>query len=140
MERRMLTAKLLVFVSFGTMLFLSKLSADRIGVRSALWMELGFIPAVVLMTLLSYSPSQFLGANRWGVGIAIAAGAIGSVGAFSQAWLLARADASSIAPLTALYPVLTSVLAVALLHEPVTVNKVLGIVLSVLAIYLLGKA
>lgn len=43
------------------------------------------------------------------------------------------------APLTALYPALTALLAFAFLHESITPAKIAGLTLSLAAIYLLSR-
>jgi transporter family protein len=53
--------------------------------------------------------------------------------------LLSRNPASTVVPLTGLYPALTAVLAILFLRESVTVPKALGIALSMVAVYLLSS-
>jgi len=72
-----------------------------------------------------------------GLAVAIAAGALGTLGyVFLVLSLEAGGPASLVIPLTALYPAVTALLAVGLLGERVSAEQALGIVLAVLAIYL----
>ena len=52
--------------------------------------------------------------------------------------LMARKDASVVAPLTALYPALVAVLAFIFLRESLTLIKVFGIILATAAMVLLS--
>ena len=77
--------------------------------------------------------------DKLGIGLALLAGAIGAFGLIGLYMLLTRAEASSAIPMTALYPALTALLAFIFLRETITVAKVTGIILSLIAIYLLSK-
>jgi transporter family protein len=70
--------------------------------------------------------------------LAIIAGVLGSVGIISFYILLTKKDASSAVPLTALYPILTAILAIIFLKEKLTIVKSAGIVLAGIALYLLS--
>lgn len=96
--------------------------------------------AVVAVTLLvAYRYSVNLSAGLGVVVLAFVAGLLGTAGYLFLILSLASGGQTSIViPLTALYPALTAVLSILVLREGVSVYKVLGIVLAVIAIMLLS--
>jgi transporter family protein len=127
------------FVSWGTSVFLDKLSTTRIGEQAALWDTLAFAPPIVIYSLIAYRSRSPLQADKLGIGLGLLAGVIGSVGSIAFFPLLTRSEASTVVPLTALYPAVTAVLAMVFLRESITPAKAAGIILSLAAIYLLNK-
>jgi transporter family protein len=130
---------IVTFISWGVGTFISKIAANKIGAQSVFWHLLGYAPAVTIYSIIVFKLRNLVGADRIGIGLAILAGVVGSFGAIGFYFLLKRAEASTITPLTALYPALTAVLAFIFLHESVNLTKLLGIALSLIAIYLLSK-
>jgi transporter family protein len=128
----------ITIATWGGAHFLDKLATGSIGTRAAFWHELAFASVVFVYSLQVHRLRGLLSAARDGMGIATFAGAIAAVGWLAFAVLLTRMEASVVVPLTALYPALTSVLAIALLHEDASPKKLLGIGLSLVAVYLLG--
>lgn len=128
-----------IFVSWGVGSFLAKLAANRIGTQSAFWDLVGYVPAIFIYSLIVFKVKNLLAADKLGIGFAVLAGAIGALGVVGFYFLLSRAEASVVVPLTALYPALTAILAIIFLHESINATKLLGIVLSLIAIYLLSK-
>ena len=127
------------FVSWGVGSFIAKLATNRIGAKSAFFDILGYAPAVIIYSLILFKLKNLIQADKIGAGLAFLAGTIGSFGLIGFYFLLSRAEASAIIPLTALYPALAAVLAIIFLHESITSEKLLGIILSLIAIYLLSK-
>lgn len=66
----------------------------------------------------------------------ILAGFLGMLGYFS---LLKAKEASLVVPLTASYPLVSTLLALLLLKEPITIYKFLGTILVILGLFLLFK-
>lgn len=87
------------------------------GTQSVFWDFVGYVPAILTLSLAVFKLRNLIQADRVGIGLAVAAGAIGSIGVVGFYFLLTRAEASTITPLTALYPALTAVLAFIFLHE-----------------------
>jgi transporter family protein len=137
MDLTSLLLALFVFVAWGLDAFVSKFAANRIAAQSSLWYALGFAPAIIVYSLLAYGLRGLALESRSGIALALLSGAFGGMGMIGFYMLLSRTAASITVPLTALYPALTAVLAIVFLREGVTVPKVLGIVLSVVAVYLL---
>ena len=78
---------------------------------------------MIIYSLLVYKFQNLIQADKSGIGLALLSGAVGSLGAVGCYILLSRAEASTIVPLTALYPALTVVLAVALLVNSLATLK-----------------
>ena len=97
------------------------------------------MPAVILYSLIVFKLRNLLQVDKKGAGLAFLAGAIGSIGLIGFYILLSRHEASRIIPLTALYPALTAILAIIFLHESINLTKIIGSILSLVAIYLLTK-
>ena len=131
-----------IFVSWGVGSFLAKLAADKIGTQSVFWDTIGYIPVLFIYSLIFLKFKNIIlqfQTEKTGAILALLAGAIGSLGAVGFYFLLTRTDVSVIVPLTALYPALTAVLAIVFLHESINLTKISGIILSLIAIYLLSK-
>jgi transporter family protein len=130
------------FLSWGIGSFIAKVAANRIGTQSVFWDLIGYIPAILIYSLIIFRLKNILAGmqtDKLGIGLAMLAGAVGSLGMVGFYFLLTRAEASTVTPLTALYPALTAVLAIIFLHESVNPTKIIGIVLSIIAVYLLVK-
>ena len=138
MDWRTFSLVSITIVTWGGSLFLDKLATGRIGTRAAFWHELAFASVVFLYSLQFHGLHGLVSVAKDGIGIATVAGAIASVGWLIFAVLLTQMEASVVVPLTALYPALTAVLAIALLHEDASPKKLLGIGLSLIAAYLLS--
>ena len=138
MERGTLLLAFITLLSWGLGSFIDKLAANRIGVKSVFWVELGFLPVLIGFIIWFSRTNGLFSADRMGVALAILAGIIGSIGGISYYVLLAKEEATRAIPLTALYPALAVLLAFIFLHESITASKVAGIVLGVIAIYLLS--
>lgn len=69
---------------------------------------------------------------------ALIAGLLGGLGYIFFIRALETGKASVVIPLTALYPAVTAVLAVIILGEKLTPTQTLGILLAILAVYLLS--
>ena len=130
---------ILTFISWGVGSFIAKLASDKIGVRSVFWDIIGNAPVIIIYGLIAFKLKNLLQADKLGIGLSLLSGVIGSVGAVGFYLLLSRSEASAVVPLTALYPALTVILAIIFLHESLNATKLLGIILSLIAIYLLSK-
>jgi transporter family protein len=128
----------ITLLSWGTGSFIDKLATNRIGMKTVFWTTVVYIPAVILYMLFFVKAKDLITADRLGIVWAIVSGIIGSIGFICFYLLLVRKEASTAVPLTALYPALTAVLAFIFLKETITIPKVTGIVLALVAIYLLS--
>jgi transporter family protein len=138
MDLNSLLLVLFVFTAWGLDTFVSKLAANRLAGQSSLWYALGFVLPIIVYSWIAFGPRALALQSRSGIALSILAGALCGMGMIGFLILLSRTPASTVVPLTGLYPALTAVLAIIFLREGVTVPKVLGIALSMVAVYLLS--
>jgi bacterial/archaeal transporter family protein len=130
---------LMTFVSWGVGSFVAKLAANRIGGKSVFWDLLAYFPAIFIYCMLAYKAKELWSVDKSGIALAMLAGLIGSFGAIGFYLMITKGETSNMVPLTALYPALTVLLGFLFLHETITTEKVVGILFSLIAIYLLSK-
>jgi bacterial/archaeal transporter family protein len=136
---RWLAFSLLTILVWGAWGAVSKVASDGVDANTnQVFFTIGLLP---LMVIVWRSPRNAGGGKGRRVGLAWAflTGILGGTGniAFFHA-LVMGGKASIVSPVTALFPLVTVILAVALLHEKVgTVQKV-GLALALVAIYLLS--
>jgi transporter family protein len=138
MDFNSLLLVLFVFTAWGLDTFVSKLAASRIAGQSSLWYALGFALPIIVYSWVAFGPRGLALHSRSGIALSLLAGALCGMGMIGFLLLLSRNPASTVVPLTGLYPALTAVLAILFLRESITVPKVLGIALSMVAVYLLS--
>ena len=127
------------FVSWGVSSFLSKIATNKIGQKAIFFDIIIYAPTVILYSLVVFKFKNLVHSDRSGILFGTLAGLIGSLGLIGFYYLLTRDEVSTILPLTALYPAVTIVLAAIFLNETITPTKGLGIIFSLIAIYLLGQ-
>jgi len=135
MKGRWLIWALVAVISWGIWAFLSKLLGDALSAaQSQALSSLGLLPIFAL--LLISKKLVGLGRRR-GAAWAFTAGILGCLGnlAYYHALNLGG-KAVAVAPLTALYPLVTVALAVVFLKEKLNGVQGIGIALSLVAIYL----
>jgi len=130
---------LATFLCWGTETFVAKLAANRIGDHTLFWHQIALAVPVIVYSLRVYDWGRLVQGDRAGIGLAMVAGLLASAGYIAFFSLLTRTEASLAVPLTALYPACAAVLAIVFLRESITPHKVLGVLLSLLAIYLLSR-
>ena len=133
-----LAYSLLTIVVWGVWGVVSKIVSDRIDADSnQVFFSLGLLPLILIVLR---SP-RIRGGERRRAGIAWAflTGILGGTGnlAFFKA-LVIGGQASIVVPATALYPLVTVVLASIFLHERMRRTQQAGVVLALAAIYLLS--
>lgn len=138
MDLNSLLLVLFVFTAWGLDTFVSKLAANRIAGQSSFWYGLGFVLPIIIYSGLAFGPRGLALQSRSGIALSLLAGALCGAGMIGFLILLSRNPASTVVPLTGLYPALTAVLAIVFLRESVTLPKVLGIALSMVAVYFLS--
>jgi len=119
--------------------FFGKLATNRIGEKAVFWDILAYALGVIIYCFVAFKSSELFNVEKSGMIWGILAGLFGAIGLVGFYILLAKNEASTIIPMTALYPALAVVLGIIVLHEGVTLTKVIGIILSLVAIYLLNK-
>lgn len=91
--------------------------------------------AASILLLVGFKPAF----NVKGGGFALLAGMFGALGVYAYLLAADRGNVSQLVGITALYPVITVLLGVLVLNEPLTVKQMLGVGLAVLAIYLVSS-
>lgn len=127
---------LLTIVSWGIWAILSKLIGDELSpAHSQVISTIGIVPIIGMLWLSKDAePTRNL---RRGVWLAIASGIISCLGNIAYYDVLNRGSkAAAVIPITALYPTVTVLLAVPILKERLTAVQLVGVGLSLVAIYL----
>jgi transporter family protein len=126
---------LLTILSWGIWAVLSKLIGGSISdAHIQVISTVGVVPIVLALSMLRDTAA--VGSRPRGILLAIGSGIISCLGNIAYYEALHHAKAATVIPLTALYPVVTVLLAVPLLKEQVNLLQWIGIGLSLAAIYL----
>ncbi len=137
---RWLLWSFMAVLCWGLWAVMSKLIGDALtAAQSQVLSTLGLVP--VALALVASRRLSVSGNRRRGIGAAVAAGALASGGnvAYYHA-LNVGGKAATLVSLTALYPLVTVVLAVLLLRERLNAFQCAGMVLSLAAIYIFNVA
>ena len=138
MTVEMLLWSMPAILGWGMYGIFAKLGTARIGLQAILWYQIAMSLAVVvfLTVMRNFIP---LNLDSRGVLFGVATGLSNFVAVVSLFTLLQRNFPVNIVyPLTALYPLVTVLVAVLFLGEPITIVKGIGAVLAVVAIALLS--
>ena len=119
---------------YGFWGFFPKLGTNYLDAKSMLVYEV--IGIVVVAGSVFASMDFKIPFHPKGVTFAVLTGISGMLGTLFMLKALAKGKVSIIAPMTALYPVGTLILAALTIKEPMTFKQLLGIGLSFIAIYL----
>ncbi len=133
---------ILTIVLWGAWGFVSKVASNGVDVYvNQLLYTVGLIPLMVFVawTVRKHSPREDAATRRKGIFWAFLTGILGGLGnlAFFQA-LVKGGEASIVAPVTALFPMVTVLLAVLFLKERLGRTQWIGLALAFVAIYLLS--
>jgi transporter family protein len=126
---------LLTLISWGVWAILFRLMGDSLSsAQSQAVSTLGVIPILAALCLMKDVPHP--GNRPRGVLLALGSGILSCLGNVACYEALNHAKAATVVPLTALYPLVTVLLAVPLLKERVNLWQLIGIGASLAAIYL----
>jgi transporter family protein len=128
------SAAMLVF--WGVWGIVVKLATQEIGMQALFWGQLGAICLFPVYFIL-FKEMLPLELKASVIALSVVAGVLGVLGTMTFYVLLRVAPASIVVPLSALYPVVTVVLAVVFLHEDLSLTRVAGVVCALAAIWLL---
>ncbi len=133
---RWLIAAILAVLSWGVWAILSRFTGDAItAAQSQALSTLGLLPVMIALSCSRRLTAT--GNRRRGILTGLAAGLCGCAGNIAYYHALNMGEkASTVIPLTAMYPLVTIVLAMALLRERINSIQTLGLGLSLIAIYL----
>jgi transporter family protein len=126
----------ITLVSWGVVGLLQKLSTNYISAESSLiWLVVGFL----LLEPLLYPGKAVFHYSGWNLTWALLSGILNALGAWALfAAMKSGGNASIVAPVTALYPLVVIVLVPFVLHESITLLQVVGIVCALIAVVLLS--
>lgn len=128
---------LLTLLLFGmsciTQKFTTRYISDEL---STIFFTVGFVPLALVIWLVG-SPPWNLSTKDWAVGIAV--GLLMAIGTLALFAALRRGKASIVTPLTALYPLITVILAVLFLNEHLDLTKIAAIAIALIAAMALSK-
>ena len=127
-------ALLLLWGAYG---IAAKIAVREIGLQVLIWSQ---VVGLVMFPAYFFLFKEMLPLKLDGAGIAWALGAgfLGIAGGVVLYWLLRDAPANIVIPISALYPVVTVILAFLFLHEELSLTRLAGIGLAVIAIWLLS--
>ena len=130
-----LTSTLLATVCWGFWAFIPKLTTSYIRPQSAILYEIigGMIVGIFIFCFSNYS----LQIDAKGVVFGIATGIFGVLGAYFFLHAITSGKTSSVVVLTSLYPLLTLMLAVAILGERLNLKQLLGAFFGIFSIILI---
>ena len=131
-----LAPALFAFVLWGFWAFLPKIATQYIDPKSIIFFEVFGAIFVGLIALVSLDFK--LQTDPRGVALAILVGALGLGGSFAYIYAIAKGPVGIISIFTALYPILTIMLAYFVLQEPISVKQGVGICFAMVAIFLLS--
>lgn len=128
---------LLTLLLFGTSCITQKFTTKYISDElSTIFFTIGFVLLAIVIWLVG-SPPWSLSGRDWIVGIAV--GLMMAVGTLALFAAMRRGKASVVTPLVALYPLVTVILAVAFLNEHLSLTKIAGIAIALIAAMALSK-
>jgi transporter family protein len=137
---RWLTYSLLTIVCWGAWGAVSKVASDGVDANTnQVLFTIGLLPLIVIAARSARPGSGAPTQRRVGIAWAFLTGILGGTGniAFFRA-LVVGGQASIVVPVTALFPLVTVILALTFLRERLGRAQVAGLVLALVAIYLLS--
>ena len=126
----------LALLTFGLWGFFPKLAVNYINPASALVYQVigGIIVGIIGLSLMGFRPQT----HPLGIFFALLTGITGVLGTFFYYAAATRGQISIVVSLTALYPVITILLATVFLHEMLTFRQVTGLCFAIAAIIFLA--
>ena len=124
------------FVAWGLWGFIPKLTTGYISPRSAIVYEV-FGGILVGLGAL-YSLSFRLELIPRGIALGTTTGLLGFLGGLGFLYAVSKGPVTPVVALTGLYPALSIILALLILHEPIALKQGIGIVLALIAMFLIA--
>jgi len=121
-------------VVWGFWGFIPKLTTTYLQPKSAIVYEV--VGALILGIIVLVSSRFQRDVHPKGIAFAITTGMLGFLGAFCFLMAVSKGPVTLVATMSALYPVISILLAVFILHESVTLQQSVGIALAILAMIL----
>ncbi len=127
-----------VFFGWGISVFTDKLAANSLGAKGTWIYVISFIPSLLVLIFYYFWGYKLNGVNQTGILWLIASTVLNMIALIAYFLLFTKTNASWASAITALYPICTITLAVIFLHEKVTFNQTIGIVLAMFAVLFLS--
>jgi len=127
---------ILALVTFGLWGFFPKLAVNYINPQSALIYQVigGILVGIIALTLMGFRPQT----HPLGILFALLTGITGVLGTFFYYAAASRGQISIVVSLTALYPLITILLAIFFLQETLSLRQIAGLCFAVAAIIFLA--
>jgi len=128
---------ILSLVTFGFWGFFPKLAVQYINPQSALIFQVlgGVLVGIIVMAMVGLRPET----HPLGILFALLTGITGVLGTLFYYSAASRGQISVVVSLTALYPLITILLAIIFLHETLNLKQVVGLGFAIGAIVLLAS-
>lgn len=125
------------FVVWGLWSFIPKITVRYISPKSAVVYEVlgGMLVALMVLYSVNFQPDM----HPRGVALGIATGLLGFLGALFFLFAVSHGPVSLIVSVSALYPVISILLAIVILHEPITFKQGVGIIFALTAMFLVAS-
>lgn len=125
---------ILALIMWGLWGFFPKLSTNYINPKSALVYEVigSVIVGMIIAFLVGFKPEVQIK----GITFAVLTGIAATLGTLFFLYAVSMGKASIVVTTTALYPLITILLAFLILHEPITITQGIGILLALIAMVL----
>lgn len=116
--------------------FLPKITTTYLNPRSAIVYEVlgAIVLAIAMLISLNFQPQV----HPIGIGLAMTTGMLGFGGAFCFLTAVMTGPVTLVSTISALYPTVSIFLAIAFLHETITLQQGIGIVLAIVAMILVA--
>ena len=124
------------FFLWGLWSFIPKITTKYISPKSAILFEV--VGGILIGIIVLFSLNFKMDLHPKGVLLATTTGILGFSGALCFLYAASKGPISLIALLSALYPIITIVLAVVFLNESISIKQGLGIFLGLVAMVLIG--
>ena len=127
---------ILALLVWGFWGFFPKLATNYISPKSVLVYEVigAIIVGMAVLFLVNFKPEV----NAKGITFAILTGIAGTLGALFFIFAVSRGETSVVVTTTALYPLITIILAFLILKEPITIKQGIGMIFAFAAMMLLS--
>jgi len=127
---------ILALLVWGFWGFFPKLATNYISPKSVLVYEVigAIIVGMAVLFLINFKPEV----NAKGITFAILTGIAGTLGALFFIFAVSRGETSVVVTTTALYPLITIILAFLILKEPITIKQGVGMIFAFAAMMLLS--
>lgn len=129
-----LTYAILTVTAWGLWSFLPKIATAYISPPSAMIYEVMAGSLMAIVVLKGVKPK--ISIKQKGAMVAFINGIIGYVGVLFYIYAISRQDAILVAPLSATFPIMTLILGIIFLKERFSVLNYCGILLALIAVYL----